>query len=150
MCTLAISDPPETVLQRSRYLLANGFGCYHIFRNNCEDFAIYCKTGLLVIEGNAIGRSGQAVSFLGAPLAAVCSSPLRLVMTQPWGLIVVSAGVYCLSRYAADMGVRKDVAKISVEDLVVRLGPPPAFTQMETHSVGSNANQPEVCFEQKN
>ncbi|KAI5076425.1 hypothetical protein GOP47_0008490 [Adiantum capillus-veneris] len=77
MCTLAMSDTPETVLHRSRYLLANGFGCYHIFHNNCEDFAVYCRTGLLVIERRSIGRSGQAISFLGAPLAAVFSSPLR-------------------------------------------------------------------------
>ncbi|MCO5590351.1 hypothetical protein L7F22_044320 [Adiantum nelumboides] len=74
MCTLAMSDAPETVLHRSQYLLANGFGCYHIFQNNCEDFAVYCKTGLLIMERRSIGRSGQAVSFLGAPLAAVFSS----------------------------------------------------------------------------
>ncbi|XP_057469654.1 protein LEAD-SENSITIVE 1-like [Actinidia eriantha] len=48
-CTLAASDPPEDVLHRADFLLQNGFGVYHISKNNCEDFAIYCKTGLLVI-----------------------------------------------------------------------------------------------------
>jgi hypothetical protein len=124
-CSLASSDPEGLVLHRARYILANGFGCYHIFHNNCEDFAIYCKTGLLVLEKNAIGRSGQAASMLGAPFAAICSSPLRFLMTQSWGLLAVTAGVYCVSRYAADIGVRKDVAHISVEDLVRRLGSEP-------------------------
>jgi len=120
-CTLAKSDDKELVLHRANYLLNNGFGCYHIFRNNCEDFAIYCKTGLLVVDQNMIGRSGQAASFLGAPLAAVVSSPLRFVMTSPLGFAAVTAGVYCFSRYAADIGVRRDVAKVAVEDLAVNI-----------------------------
>lgn len=113
-CTLALSDPAEEVLHRAFYLLESGFGGYDIFRNNCEDFAMYCKSGLLVIEKNAPGRSGQAVSMLfGAPIAAVLFSPLSLA---------VSAGVYCLSRYAVDLGIRQDVVKVPVEDLAVNLG----------------------------
>eukprot|EP00252_Welwitschia_mirabilis_P012786 TRINITY_DN2828_c0_g3_i1.p1 TRINITY_DN2828_c0_g3~~TRINITY_DN2828_c0_g3_i1.p1 ORF type:complete len:243 (-),score=16.69 TRINITY_DN2828_c0_g3_i1:106-834(-) len=121
-CTLAASDPPEAVVYRAKYLLDNGFGCYNIFKNNCEDFAIYCKTGLLVIDRNAIGRSGQAASFLGAPFAAVFSTPLRFFTTDVPGITAVAIGTYCLSRYAADMGVRKDVSKIAVEKLVTKLG----------------------------
>lgn len=121
-CTLAKSDPPEVVMHRATYLLNNGFGLYHIFHNNCEDFAIYCKTGLLVVERNMIGRSGQAASVVGAPFAAVISSPLRFVMTSPWGFAAVTAGVYCFSRYAADIGVRRDVAKVDVEDLAGSVG----------------------------
>ncbi|XP_022884637.1 uncharacterized protein LOC111401225 isoform X3 [Olea europaea var. sylvestris] len=45
-CTLAPSDPPEDVLHRAEYLLQNGFGAYNIFKNNCEDLAIYCKTAV--------------------------------------------------------------------------------------------------------
>jgi len=33
-----------------------------------------------------------------------------------------AAGVYCFSRYATDMGVRHDVAKVPVEDLAVNMG----------------------------
>ncbi|KAJ7542848.1 hypothetical protein O6H91_09G014900 [Diphasiastrum complanatum] len=121
-CTTASSDPSELVLHRAYYLLNNGFGCYHIFHNNCEDFAIYCKTGLLVTERNGIGRSGQAISFLGAPLSAVVSTPLRFLMVNPLGLVAVTAGIYSFSRYAADIGVRSDVAKVDVEDLAVNLG----------------------------
>lgn len=122
-CTLAMSDPSAAVLHRAQYLLENGFGCYHIFHNNCEDFAMYCKTGLLIVDGTTIGRSGQAVSILGVPLAAVCSTPLRFLTTQPLGSVAVTAVMYCLSRYAVDLGNRSDVIKVSVEDLAIKLGP---------------------------
>ncbi|KAG5539462.1 hypothetical protein RHGRI_019864 [Rhododendron griersonianum] len=38
--TAAQSDPASTVLRRANYLLENGFGNYHLVRNNCEDFAL--------------------------------------------------------------------------------------------------------------
>jgi hypothetical protein len=47
-CTLASSDSPKEVIHRASYLLQNGFGVYHICKNNCEHFAMYCKTGLVV------------------------------------------------------------------------------------------------------
>ncbi|KAI5076272.1 hypothetical protein GOP47_0008337 [Adiantum capillus-veneris] len=113
-CTLARSDPPEEVLHRALYLLDNGFGGYHLFRNNCEDFAMYCKTGLLLLDENLPGRSGQtATMMLGIPAAAVLLYPASLV---------VGAGVYCLSRYAIDLGIRQDVVKVPVEDLAANLG----------------------------
>lgn len=116
-CTLAISDPPDAVLHRASFLLLNGFGIYNIFKNNCEDFAIYCKTGLLVITSISVGRSGQACSFLAAA-SAVVSSPLRFLTTSFSGLAAVGWGMYCVSRYVSDIGVRRDVAKVSVERLV--------------------------------
>ncbi|KAJ6723120.1 hypothetical protein OIU74_007668 [Salix koriyanagi] len=78
------------------YLLQNGFGNYDIFQNNCEDFAMYCKTGLLIMDRLGVGRSGQASSVI--------------------------AGMYCMSRYATDIGVRSDVIKVAVEDLATNLG----------------------------
>ena len=111
--TLANSDTHDIVLHRARYILANGFGCYNIFHNNCEDFALYCKTGLLILDETLPGRSGQAVSLmLGVPMVASFLNPSRLL---------VGAGVYCFSRYAVDLGVRKDTVKIDVEDLALNL-----------------------------
>ncbi|XP_061372871.1 protein LEAD-SENSITIVE 1-like [Gastrolobium bilobum] len=121
-CTTALSDPPETVIHRAMYLLQNGFGNYDVFQNNCEDFALYCKTGLLIMDENGVGRSGQASSVVGAPLAAMLSSPLKLLMPSPVGVATVTAGMYCMSRYATDIGVRSDVIKVGVEDLAVNLG----------------------------
>ncbi|XP_038697159.1 uncharacterized protein LOC119994444 [Tripterygium wilfordii] len=116
-CTLASSDPPEVVLHRASFLLQNGFGVYNVFKNNCEDFAIYCKTGLLISTSLSVGRSGQAASFLAAA-SAIISSPLRFLTTSFSGLAAVGCGMYCISRLVSDMGVRRDVIKVPVEDLI--------------------------------
>ncbi|KAK6918171.1 LRAT domain [Dillenia turbinata] len=121
-CSTAQSDPPEMVIHRAMYLLQNGFGNYDVFQNNCEDFALYCKTGLLIADNLGVGRSGQASSVIGAPLAAILSSPLKLLMPSPVGVATVTAGMYCMSRYATDIGVRTDVVKVPVEDLTMNLG----------------------------
>ncbi|KAG5539455.1 hypothetical protein RHGRI_019857 [Rhododendron griersonianum] len=63
--TAAQSDPASTVLRRANYLLENGFGNYHLVRNNCEDFALYCKTGIFKIDDEGVqGRSGQIAHLL--------------------------------------------------------------------------------------
>jgi len=121
-CTTAEADSPEEVIHRAMYLLRNGFGNYDLFENNCEDFAIYCKTGLLPIEDQGVGRSGQASSFIGMPLAAVFSTPFKLLAAGPVGMATVTAGMYCAGRYITDIGVRKDVVKVAAEDLGVNLG----------------------------
>lgn len=74
------------------------------------------------MDGSGVGRSGQASSVIGAPLAALLSSPLKLLMPSPVGVATVTAGMYCMSRYATDIGVRSDVIKVAVEDLAVNLG----------------------------
>ncbi|KVI04715.1 LRAT-like domain-containing protein [Cynara cardunculus var. scolymus] len=136
-CTLANCDPPEDVVHRAQFLLENGFGGYNIFKNNCEDFAIYCKTGILVFTTISVGRSGQAASFLAFTSAAF-SSPLRYMTSSFPGLAVVGCGIYCISRYVADIGMRRDVTKISVEELVgsARLAEPLALieTDMVPHA----------------
>ncbi|KAE8717032.1 CCHC-type integrase [Hibiscus syriacus] len=112
-CTIASSD----VLHRAFFLLQNGFGVYHLFKNNCEDFAIYCKTGLLVITSISVGRSGQAASFQAAANFIVSSS-IRYMTTSFPGLAAVGYGMYCYSRLVSDIGVRRDVEKVPVERLV--------------------------------
>lgn len=120
-CTTATSDSFDMVIHRAMYLLQNGFGNYNVFQNNCEDFALYCKTGLLIVDRLGVGRSGQASSVIGAPLAAILSSPLKLLMPSPVGMAVMTAGMYSMSRYATDIGVRTDVIKVAVEDLPLNL-----------------------------
>ncbi|GLT77618.1 hypothetical protein SLA2020_491860 [Shorea laevis] len=72
-CTLASSDSRENVLHRAHYLLEKGFGVYHLFKNNCEDFALYCKTGRIVSTDIGGGRSGQAASFQATSNAFISS-----------------------------------------------------------------------------
>ncbi|KFK24446.1 hypothetical protein AALP_AAs48179U000100 [Arabis alpina] len=96
-CTTAPSDASDEVISRANFLLSrNGFGDYHVFENNCEDFAIYCKTSLVVGKNYVLGRSGQANSFYGLPWA---SNAIRLF---------------------GDLGMRKDAIKVPVENLVDR------------------------------
>ncbi|XP_020570580.1 uncharacterized protein LOC110017808 [Phalaenopsis equestris] len=120
-CTLAASDPAEDVLHRAKSLLNEGFGGYSLFKNNCEDFAIYCKTGFLIETNYSIGRSGQLASWTAAA-STVMSSPLRYLTTSGTGLVVVAGTMYSLSRYIADIGVRRDVVKIPVERLIEEAG----------------------------
>ncbi|KAK3124047.1 hypothetical protein QOZ80_8AG0639730 [Eleusine coracana subsp. coracana] len=126
-CTTARADAADAAVRRAMHLLQNGFGDYDVFENNCEDFALYCKTGLLPAAGDeddlsGIGRSGQAASAVGVPLAALFSTPFKLVAAGPLGMAAVTAGMYCAGRYITDIGVRKDVVKVEVEDLAAHLG----------------------------
>ncbi|GJN04188.1 hypothetical protein PR202_ga21712 [Eleusine coracana subsp. coracana] len=50
-CTTARADAADAAVRRAMHLLQNGFGDYDVFENNCEDFALYCKTGLLPAAG---------------------------------------------------------------------------------------------------
>ncbi|KAK1258381.1 hypothetical protein QJS04_geneDACA007009 [Acorus gramineus] len=109
-CTLATSDPPETVTHRAMYLLRNGLGNYDVFDNNCEDFALYCKTSLLTCGDTRMGRSGQASSIMSASMAALFSSPFKMFMAGPIGVATMTAGV------------RTDVDKVEVEDMAVEFG----------------------------
>ncbi|XP_076920263.1 protein LEAD-SENSITIVE 1-like [Bidens hawaiensis] len=142
-CTTATSDGPNTVVHRAMYLLRNGFGNYDVLGNNCEDFALYCKTGMLMVEKLGLGRSGQASSLIGAPLAALLASPLKLLIPSPVGVATVTAGMYCMSRYATDIGVRTDVVKVAVEDLAVNLGWMDGLQEafQENEASSSNNNQ---------
>jgi len=142
-CTTAESDPPAEVIHRASYLLESGFGNYHLLQNNCEDFALYCKTGLLTLDkiktahigktGRShqkkanklgVGASGQVSSvssLFDALLEAICSStPRSMPFLVVWA--TVTAVKYFLDRYEADIGVRVDVRKVAVEDLAVKLG----------------------------
>ncbi|KAL8480002.1 hypothetical protein ACS0TY_026802 [Phlomoides rotata] len=55
--------------------------------------------------------SGQAVSIIGGPFAVVLSTPLRLVTTNVYEMAATAIGVYCVGRYAGDIGVRPDAVK---------------------------------------
>ncbi|KAL0887787.1 hypothetical protein Bca101_011770 [Brassica carinata] len=149
-CTTAPSDPPEEVVHRARYLLSgNGFGEYHLLDNNCEDFAIYCKTGLLVFSVTKSGSSSQVNSLCAAggiasltlrylgvgrtaaqaaslavspasvvsAAASAISTTLGFVSTGFAAMAVAGYSKYCIGRVAYDVGVRKDVRKVPVEEL---------------------------------
>jgi hypothetical protein len=115
-CTLASSDSTEEVLHRTFYLLENGFGSYNVFKHNCEDFAIYCKTGLLVTVNNSAGGSGQAASYTAAA-KSIASSSLQYVASNYCGFALVGCGMYCYRRLVSDIGFRNGVPKVPVEKI---------------------------------
>ncbi|CAJ1960699.1 unnamed protein product [Sphenostylis stenocarpa] len=86
-CTTASSDPTEDVLQR-----------------------------LLVATNISGGPSRQAASCV-AVASVVVSSPLILMTFSFGGLALVGCGMYCVSRYVSDIGVRSDVTKVPVEKI---------------------------------
>lgn len=119
-CTLAPSDPPEDVLLRAKFHLdkINGwFGDYQLTENNCEDFAIYCKTGLLVCEKNSYGNSGQVNTAVAATLALV---------VHACGLSMVAFGLYCYARIESDVSKNDKLIKVTAQKLVSILNLPTA------------------------
>jgi hypothetical protein len=120
-CTLASSDPAGEVLFRAFYLLKNGFGGYHFSKNNCEDFAIYCKTSLLATTNISVaGGSGQAATCKAA-FDSIASLSLRFVTstssTNFYSMTLVSCGTYCYKRLASDIGFRNGVTKVPLEKI---------------------------------
>ncbi|XP_057742601.1 protein LEAD-SENSITIVE 1-like [Arachis stenosperma] len=68
MCTFAASDEDEIIVRRAKYLLEKGFPSYNLFKNNCENFAVYCKTRRVDVEYGEVGQSGQINAILPASL----------------------------------------------------------------------------------
>ncbi|MFS7923654.1 putative LRAT domain-containing protein [Helianthus anomalus] len=50
ICTVEPYDPPQDFINRAISLFGQhkGFGEYNVVTNNCEDFALYCKTELMI------------------------------------------------------------------------------------------------------
>ncbi|KAK4539865.1 hypothetical protein RGQ29_031873 [Quercus rubra] len=116
-CTLASSESEIQVIHRAFYFLRKGFGVYGVMKNNCEDFALCCKTGLKVIptvNGGGGGQSGQAATFKAAAAATFLAyiSPLGYAATS----LVATYGTYSVKRYINDIGVRRDVERVVLEE----------------------------------
>ncbi|KAI3804498.1 hypothetical protein L1987_26081 [Smallanthus sonchifolius] len=111
-CTMAESDSPEEVIYRATYLHENGYGKYDVMNNNCEDFALYCKTGLWSTDKGYQGRSSQA--NMVHPTSQdnkhkdLAENVIRYATAIPRAFS---------KREDKDLGVRKDVVKVPVEEL---------------------------------
>lgn len=112
--TLACTDPPHVVTHRASFLLQKGRfrvgGC----GNDSENFAVYCKTGLLRI---------RVMSTLSPLTYAVFLSLLLLYFSTPaslitaWGTTLGLVVIYSTCRLASDIGARPDVRRVAVEEL---------------------------------
>ena len=74
-CSVSPSKPAHEVIEIATDFLEkkSGFGSYDVFANNCEDFAVYCKTGTAVslqilgkmnLVGDIAG-AGTGLAFAG-------------------------------------------------------------------------------------
>ncbi|KAF3434457.1 hypothetical protein FNV43_RR25560 [Rhamnella rubrinervis] len=128
-CSLASSDPPEQVLHRASYLREHGFGNYHLFGKNCEDFALYCKTGIVEGDKTAGGISGQFISLVAA-LCSVIIVPYQFMPASLIGVALVVCGLYCWIRLLTDVGSKSsDRDVVAVEELVHLSGAHNAITE---------------------
>ncbi|XP_071727542.1 protein LEAD-SENSITIVE 1-like [Rutidosis leptorrhynchoides] len=114
-CTTATPDTPGDVIARAIYLFENGYDKYHLLKNNCEDFALYCKTGLWSTDADNKGKSSQAVMVRKADDEHGHKSKKlvkRLKNVFP---------KYCLKRMNNDLGNRQDVVKIDLTELLLNI-----------------------------
>ncbi|KAI3756319.1 hypothetical protein L1987_56139 [Smallanthus sonchifolius] len=111
-CTTAESDPPEEVIYRATYLHENGYGKYHVMNNNCEDFAVYCKTGLWSTDRSYQGRSSQANMIHPTSQDNKHKDLVENVLRYATAIPRTFS-----KREDKDLGVRKDVVKVPVEEL---------------------------------
>ncbi|KAK6232972.1 hypothetical protein SCA6_003045 [Theobroma cacao] len=66
-CSVSPSKPDHEVVERATDLLERkGFGEYNLIANNCEHFAVYCKTGLAYSQ--QVQAAGDAITQIAEPL----------------------------------------------------------------------------------
>ncbi|KAF5815907.1 putative LRAT-like domain-containing protein [Helianthus annuus] len=111
-CTTAESDPPEEVIYRATYLHENGYGKYDLSSNNCEDFALYCKTGLWSTDKEYQGRSSQANM-----VHSTHKTKKEEAMGEKVYRYATAIPRTFLKRESKDLGLRNDVVKVPVEEL---------------------------------
>ncbi|KAI3756318.1 hypothetical protein L1987_56138 [Smallanthus sonchifolius] len=111
-CTTAESDPPEEVIHRAKYLYENGYAKYNLRNNNCEDFALYCKTGLWSTDKRYQGRSSQANMVHPTSQDNKHKDLVENVVRYATAIPRTFS-----KREDKDLGVRKDVVKVPVEEL---------------------------------
>ncbi|PWA28099.1 LRAT-like domain-containing protein [Artemisia annua] len=107
-CTTAKSDPPEEVIKRAVYLLHHGFGSYDFRKNNCENFDLYCTTGLVIRGKFTTGSSGQVNFFTNAPWQSTLTLAVEKIVYNSVGMVSMAAitvGTYSWNRYKTDIGV---------------------------------------------
>nr|XP_048328572.1 uncharacterized protein LOC107415847 [Ziziphus jujuba var. spinosa] len=109
--TLAPADPSPLVKNRA--------SSYYRFINNGKDFAIYCKTGLLVIDNINFSRSWQAAAFFLAVTVTFCLFLQQTTAATFTGAAATCFGLYCIYRFGSDIGARPNVIKVDqVETLL--------------------------------
>ncbi|XP_060672671.1 uncharacterized protein LOC132803502 [Ziziphus jujuba] len=111
--TLALADQPDVVLDRAlSFLTSNDSSSHYRFINNGKDFAMYCKTGLVVIDNINFSRSWQTAVFFLAVTVTFFLSLQQLTAATFTGVAATCFGLYCIYRFGSDIGARPNVIKV--------------------------------------
>ncbi|XP_060672412.1 protein LEAD-SENSITIVE 1-like [Ziziphus jujuba] len=118
--TLARADPAEVVQNRasSFLLIVNNDSSWHYrFINNGKDFAMYFKTGLVLIDNINFSRSWQIAAFFLAVSVTVFPSLQQLTAATFTGVAATCFGLYCNHRFGSDIRARPNVIKVDQVDI---------------------------------
>ena len=88
-CSTAECDGAGVAIGRAEEMLrGNGFGGYDLWENNCECFAVYCKTGRRLSVQAVYQQALADVGFGGFRKGLLSLNPKRLVKTGFKTLVV--------------------------------------------------------------
>ncbi|XP_060672406.1 uncharacterized protein LOC132803422 [Ziziphus jujuba] len=111
--TLALADGPDVVLDRAlNFLTSNDSNSHYRFINKGKDFAMYCKTGLVVIDNINFGRRWQTALFFFAVTVTFFLSLQRLTAATFTGVAASWFSLYCIYRFGSDIGARPNVIEV--------------------------------------
>ncbi|KAE8731565.1 hypothetical protein F3Y22_tig00002799pilonHSYRG00201 [Hibiscus syriacus] len=84
-CCIRAARPPHEVLASAAHLLEHGgFGSYNLLSNNCEDFAVHCKTGFA--ESKQIMGHIKRLTFIFPVVGAIATVPLAAAYAVSKGI----------------------------------------------------------------
>ncbi|KAL4297816.1 hypothetical protein GQ457_12G005060 [Hibiscus cannabinus] len=90
-CCIRAARPCHEVVAAAVHLLEHGgFGNYNLLANNCEDFAVYCKTGFA--ESKQIIGHIKRLTFVFPVVGAVATLPLAAAYTVAKGITAYRRG----------------------------------------------------------
>ncbi|XP_060672232.1 protein LEAD-SENSITIVE 1-like [Ziziphus jujuba] len=100
---------------------SNDSSSHYRFINNGKDFAMYCKTGLLVIDNINFSRSWQAAAFFLAVTVTFFLFLQQITDATFTGVIATCFGLYCIYRFGSDIGARPNVIKVDQVETLPRV-----------------------------
>nr|XP_048327268.1 uncharacterized protein LOC112491263 isoform X1 [Ziziphus jujuba var. spinosa] len=110
--TIAPDDPAEVVQDRAssfRKINSNDSCSHYRFIKNGKDFAMYCKTGLVVIDNIIFSRSCPTA---GVFWASIVTGFLSLQQLTAATVAATCFVLYCIYIFGSDIGARPNVIKV--------------------------------------
>ncbi|RRT32058.1 hypothetical protein B296_00057110 [Ensete ventricosum] len=137
-CTTAESDPPDTVIDRAMHLL-------HTESSTTASTSLSTATPVCCRRKSrgwgGAGRRRRSLVFLWLLYSRRRSSSWRRCL---WAWSPSLPGRIVAGRYITDIGVRKDVVKVAVEDLAATMGCRSSNERLVGKVSGGSGNVPSI------